>query len=444
MNESLLAISAGNERDVFSGGLFLLDAGAMTPVDLLATAGLYRSGREFYRVASQRQHDGAEILVYDDRGIARYVRVDGVPDPHDLTVLDDGTVLCVSPSANAIFAVEPDGAARAVWDARAPFDAWHVNCAVQHGGRLYATAFGRFDRYRGWNANCQQTGILFDVASGEDVIAGLTQPHTPRWIDGGWAVCDSGTGSVLRIGPSGERRQIALGGFTRGLCALGDRVYVGVSELRTTRNFLGTASIAVLDRASWAEIERIPMPGGNPYDIVAVDAATAAALRIGFGFCSRRRRNLDQLAMFEAVGVTPSRLWAIGDPLTPQGCRVRIEAAVPPAMAAGDAVGVPCRVTSHADALLVTAPPYPVYLSYKWLDAAGARAPQTALKTPLPATLPPQASLDVQVVVGAPVLPGRYTLLITAFQEQVQWFDDVDPGSAYRTAVDVVTAAAAS
>lgn len=435
--EPQIAISSGNERDTFSGGLFILQAGEVTTVDLLPTAGLFQRGRSFYRVASLRQHDGAELLVYDDLGVARYLRLDGVHDPHDISVLDDGTLACVSPSSNAIYAIGPDGSAEPLWKAGAPFDAWHVNCVTQHAGRLYATAFGRFDRYRGWTGNCGGTGILFDVRTGEDVLSGLTQPHTPRWLDGAWAVCDSGTGAVIRCAPSGEPRRIELGGFPRGMCAIGDRVYVGVSELRAVRDFLGTASIAVLDRETWTEVDRIPVPGGNPYDLVPVDDATVEGLRAGFGVASRRRRNLDQLAMFESVGVAPARLWAIGEPLGARSCGITVEAAVPSRMRTGEAIRVPCRVSSRSDALLVTAPPYPVYMSYRWLDPAGSAAPDVALRTPLPATLPPFASLDVQLVVGAPRRPGRYTLVVTAYQDQVRWFDEVDGDSAYRAQVHV-------
>jgi hypothetical protein len=431
------AVSTGNERDVFSGGLFVVRDGIVSRIDWLPTAGLAAHGRRFYRVASQRQHDGAELLIYDDVGVASYRRIDGLDDPHDLLVRGDGTILCTSPSADSIVTVDPDGSARTVYRAGDAFDAWHVNCITEHHGRLYATAFGRFARHRGWQRAAAGAGILFDVETGEDVASGLDRPHTPRWLDGAWTICNSGAGTVVRMVPGGTRTNIELGGFPRGLCAIGDRVYVGVSELRSAEGFRGTSAIAVLDRATWTELGRIPFHGGNPYDLVPLDDATADALRLGFGFSSRRRRNLDQLAMFDAVGVQPSRLWAIGDALGSRDRRVSIAASIPARITSRTAMRVRCRVTSRSEALLVTAPPYPVYLSYRWLTPEGAQVPDVGLRTPLPATLPPQGSLDVTIIVAPPHTAGCYTLVLTMVQEGVGWFDDADATSAQRAIVEV-------
>ncbi|MEA2718963.1 MAG: acetolactate synthase large subunit [Candidatus Eremiobacteraeota bacterium] len=437
MTDHRLIISSGNERH--GTGLFSLHAGSVERIDFLPGAGLHQRGRLFYRIWSQHQYQRAEMLVYDDGGVRSYLRLDDVHTPHDVTTLDDGTVVGVAPGSNAIVAIAPDGSTRTVWSAAAPFDAWHVNCATVHEGRLYATAFGRFDRTFGWNANCDGTGILFDTETNEDVVTGLTQPHTPRWIDGAWTVCDSGSGAVVRAWPDGRRRRVEVGGFPRGLCAVDDRVYVGVSDWRTSREQTIAANIVVLDRRTWNELERIPMGAGSVYDIVSVDEATWGALQIGFGFACRRRDALNQLAMFEEVGVTPVRLWAVGARLEREGCRITIDAAVPAAWTVDDGVSVPCTVTNHGNALLVSAPPHPVLLSYKWFDAAGALLPAISIRTPLPAALPPGESEQVDVLIAAPAEPGRYTLTVTALQEFIHWFDEVEAASAFRAPVAVGT-----
>jgi hypothetical protein len=436
MRNARLVISSGNEEH--AGGLLSLDDDLVTRIDFLPTAGLHQRGPHFYRVASQHQYDGAEILIYDQRGIRNYVRVDAVHMPHDLTTLDDGTMVAVSPRSNTIAAIGLDGSIRPLWEAKAPFDAWHVNCVTQHEGRLYATAFGRFDRARGWDVNCEGTGTLFDVETNEDVVTGLTQPHTPRWIDGAWTICDSGSGALVRVSPDGQRHRVQLGGFPRGLCVVGQRVYVGVSERRTSREQSVTAHIVVLERSTWTELERIRVDAGSIYDIVPVDQITLEALRVGFHSPGRRRRALDQLAMFEAAGVTPSRLWAVGERLSSEDCRITIGVAVPPVLPGGDIVPLHCTVTNRGSALLVTAPPYPVLISYKWNDGTtGALLPGLALRTQLPATLPPGQSIEVDVYVKVPTTGGRYDLTLTGLQESVHWFDEVDPSSAYRASVDV-------
>lgn len=439
MNDVRLVISSGNER--YSGGLFSFQHGQIKRIDFLPTAGVHQRGRNFYRISAQRRYDGAELIVYDDRGIWKYLRLDDVHIPHDVTTLGDGTLVAVSPQSNAIIAIASDGSTQTIWAAKAPSDAWHVNCVAEHEGRLYATAFGRFDRARGWNVNCDETGILFDVATGDDVVTGLTQPHTPRWIDGAWTLCDSGSGAVVRVAPDGWRNCIELGGFPRGLCVVDDRVYVGVSERRLSPENNIPAHIVVLDRVTWAELERIPMEAGSIYDIVSVDQTTLDALQAGFRFHGRRRQTFDQLAMFEAAGVTPSRLWAVGERLEREGCRLEIAAAVPSTITADEAVAVPCRITNRGNALIVSAPPYPVLVSYKWVDEAGALLPEMALRTPLPATLPPGESLNLDVFVAAPSVPGRYSLIVTALQEFVHWFDEVDALSAYRASVEVTAKA---
>jgi hypothetical protein len=435
MRNARLVFSSGNEAH--AGGLFSLDDDIVTRIDFLPTAGLHQRGEHFYRIASQRQFDGAEMLIYDARGIRNYVRLDDLHTPHDLTTLDDGTVVAVSPRSNAIVAIGLDGATRILWAAKAPFDAWHVNCVAQHDGRLYATAFGRFDRARGWNVNCDGTGRLFDVVTNEDVVTGLTQPHTPRWIDGAWTICDSGSGGLVRVSPGGQRHRVELGGYPRGLCVVGPRVYVGVSERRTSREQSVTAHIVVLERSTWTELERIPVEAGSVYDIVPVDLAILDGLRVGFHVPSRRRQTLEQLAMFEAAGVRPTRLWALGERLSGEDCRITIEVVIPPVLSGGDIVPLHCTVTNRGRALLVTAPPYPVLLSYKWIDRTGGLVPGLALRTPLPATLPPGQSIEVDVFVAVPATDGRYTLILTGLQEFVHWFDDVDPSSAYRTSVEV-------
>ena len=436
-DETWLVISSGNER--FGGGLFCLRDGVLKRIDFLPTAGLHQHGRRFYRIASQSKYFGAELLTYDDTGIRSYLRIDDVHMPHDVATLADGTVVVVAPRSNAIIAIQPDGSTRTVWEAKAPFDAWHVNCVTIRDGRLYATAFGRFDRVLGWNANCDRTGIIFDVETGADVVTGLTQPHTPRWIDGAWTVCDSGSGAVIRAFPDGRQVCVDLGDYPRGLCVVDDDVYVGVSERRSSGELSVAAHIVVLDRTTWTERQRIPMEGGSVYDIVAVDRATMEALRIGFRFSCRRRQALDQLAMFEAVGQVPARLWAVGERLEREGCSIAIDADIPATMTVDDVAGVRCTITNRGNALLVTAPPYPVLLSYKWIDEAGDVLPQSSIRTPLPATLPPRESIAVDVLIVPPSAPGRYRLVVTALQELVHWFDDVDPNSVCRADVEVVS-----
>ena len=419
--------------------MYLFDGSSVRLIDAFPSAGLSASGGRLFRVSSLRQGDGAELLVYDAHGVRHYHRVEGVGDPHDLLALDEQRVLCVSSHDNAIVSIGSDGAVSPYWRADAPVDAWHVNCLALHDGRLFATAFGRFDSFRGWHPNLgKDSGVLFDVESGETVVAGLTQPHTPRFIDGAWVICDSGARTVVRVEANGHRFAIPVGGFSRGMCALGDRVYVGVSTPRESLHAVTSGWLSVLDRERWAEIDRIPMPCGGMYDLLEVDAPLLRGLEAGFRVGSERERYFGQLAMFEHVGVTPQRVWAVAEPLPPALCRVLIEADLPATLELGDAAQVTCTVTNAGDGFLVSAAPYPVEVCYRWFDADGVAAGAgTWLHTRLPRVLTPRDSATFAVLIAAPPSAGRFTLRLTLLQEGVQWFDDVDPANGVSREVEI-------
>jgi Domain of unknown function (DUF4915) len=434
-----LVVSSGHNRPNVSG-LYFFDGASVRLIDAYPCAGLSAHGEHFYRMAPLRQVDGAELLVYDAQGVCRYVRVDGAGDPHDLLAWDDERLLCVSSRDNAIVTIAPDGAVRPYWRAQAPVDAWHLNCLALRDDRLFATAFDRGDTFRGWHpSRGAGTGILFDVASGDTVVAGLSQPHTPRWVDGAWLICDSAKHEVVRVEPGGARFPVHAGGFTRGMCAIGEHVYVGVSSPRDGADTAKKGWICVLDRERWREVDRIAMPCSSMYDLIEVSEATLRALEAGFRVGSTRERYRDQLAMFEQVGVTPSRVWAIGEPLAPSMCRIAISAELPRTLALGDVAEVACTVENAGDGFLISAPPYPTEACYRWFDARGAPAGAgTWLHTRLPRTLAPRDRVTFSVLVAPPPETGRFTLRLTLLQEGVVWFDDVDLANAVRGEVEIV------
>ena len=420
-------------------GLYLFDGNAITLIDALPSGGITRTNDLIYRMLSLRQGDGAEILVYDRTGIIRYQRCPAVSDPHDLLALDDGSVVAVSTHDNAIVEVRRDGSVRDVFRADAPFDAWHLNCVTQHDGRLYATAFGRFNSHRGWQGKWHGAGMLFDVASGEDVLGGLTAPHSPRRFGDAWLLCDSGTETVVRCRDgSAALERVDVGGFSRGLCIADGRAYVGVSRMRDGALMPGTGWISVVDVDTWREVERIPLPCDSIYDVLEIDESLLDGLRVGFRFGSRRERYLGQLAMFEQVGVSPRRVWGFGDRLERDECRVRLDAVLPQRLALGQVVSLEVTVQNLGAGLFVPAPPYPVDVCYRWFDEDGnAVGAGQWLHTPLPRVLPPSERVTLRVLVAAPPVTGRFTLRLTLLQEGVQWFDDISADNAITSVVDV-------
>jgi acetolactate synthase-1/2/3 large subunit len=424
-------------------GLFSYDGETVTKIDDFPCSGLSVANGRLFRLSGQRAIEGAEILVYDRGGVVRFARYAEMSDPHNILALDDGTVLVVSTFDNAIVALDRDGTATTFYRAADAPDAWHLNCITRHEGRIYATAFGRFSRSHQWQHSERDTGILFDVASGEDVITGLMHPHSPLRDRDAWLVCDSGTDSVLRIRDGHAPERVDVGGFSRGMCIVDDRVYVAVSRVRATlRNpaavrHPGPGWLSVIDRADWREVERVPMPCSSMGTVLEVDDALLSGLHIGFRFGTRRERVLGQLAMFEQVGIAPRRVWAIGEPLDPTECRVRITGTLPEAVRAGAIATIDVTVENTGAAFYVPAPPNPVELCYRWFAGGVPVGAGTWLHTPLPRTLPPGDRVEFKAQIEPPPVPGRFLLRVTLLQEGIVWFDDVAPENALSGLVDV-------
>jgi hypothetical protein len=73
-----------------------------------------------------------------------------------------------------------------------------------------------------------------------------------------------------------------------------------------------------------------------------------------------------------------------------------------------------------------------VRIAYRWLDENDEQVVSDGLRTPLPATLPPDASLLAPVDVLAPPVAGAHTLVLDLLHEHVRWF-----GCELRLHVDV-------
>ena len=136
---------------------------------------------------------------------------------------------------------------------------------------------------------------------------------------------------------------------------------------------------------------------------------------------------------------------AASEPLARASMRATIEAAVPARLVAGDTAVVRCAVTNRGDAVYASVPPHPVDLCYRWYDAHGrAAGAGTWIHTALARPLRPGGRLDVVARIAVPEVPGAYTLALTLLQENVAWFDDVDPASGLRSGVTVTPNTSAS
>ena len=89
------------------------------------------------------------------------------------------------------------------------------------------------------------------------------------------------------------------------------------------------------------------------------------AIKIGFCTNPLRVGESDQLQMFRDVGIEPKRLWAVSERLTPDQCRVRIDAKITASFSCGKLRLIECNVQNLSDAFLCSELPYPVNFSYR-------------------------------------------------------------------------------
>ena len=229
--------------------------------------------RDRYCAPSRNEVDLAEVAIYDERGVQRYLRLDQTGGSarrrlgrRDLIVVSawNNTVRWFSPAGRVVREIRLPG----------PHDSWHVNCVTRRGERWYATVFGDLGSFRGHSPPARGAGRIVDLTTGATVVDGLTSPHAPRWVDGLWLVCNSEAQELLAIDePSGRIvRRVPCGDWTRGIAYDDDYFYVGACQRRATEESFGESHIVVIDRRSWEPVDRIAVPAQELYDLAFVPA----------------------------------------------------------------------------------------------------------------------------------------------------------------------------
>jgi hypothetical protein len=230
-------------------------------------------------------------LCLTDEGVWRGLRegetcfvvrygVDGSPpaqvggefdDIHDVLV-SGGECYVVATGSNEIVMLDLGGRLRSSWKFAGDGDAWHLNCVSTFGDRIVYSAFGEFREHRGYKGNSRHAGFVRDLATGRDILTGLSQPHTPSEIEEGLLVCNSETREIILFDPQTDSivRRRQFDGYTRGIAVTSEFIYLGLSVSRNIeRSEMKTpaAALVKLDRRTWNEIERCVLPFAEVYDI---------------------------------------------------------------------------------------------------------------------------------------------------------------------------------
>ena len=154
-------------------------------------------------------------------------------DVHSVAVLDD-TVYAVSTGTDEVIALDMDGdevrSERVFWRPDNGLDRndhHHLNAIAVHEGDLLVCGFGRKADGDRWSA--ARDGFIYNITREREVVRGIYQPHSVISMGGGLGYCES---PLLAARLPDGRSAIDLPGYCRGLCAIGDKLYIATSQGR--------------------------------------------------------------------------------------------------------------------------------------------------------------------------------------------------------------------
>jgi hypothetical protein len=280
IGRDFVALISGFDDETGRGGIFRYDGRGLEQLDDRPSTGLTVDRGTLAQVLRSAEDAAPVPLIVHGMQGATEIAVEGLVDPHDIVWTGDAYAIACA-GVNRIVYVSPAGEVVGTWQAPGHGDAWHLNSLLLVGGELHVCAFGRHERHRQWNepGADPSSGFVLNLATGAEVVSGCFSPHHPRFVDGEWIICDSGRRALTRIDAGGRRAaDVVLDGWTRGLAVLDGSLLVGESPGRTEPSGV-TATVAVVDRASWQVVERFPVPAREVYDIVLAPTELVASIR---------------------------------------------------------------------------------------------------------------------------------------------------------------------
>lgn len=263
---------------VNGGGVFLLGPAGVERWSRVDTVGmsLMPTG-----ALLARQAEGVAELRWLCGGESIRVKLaDHSLDLHDVRRHGD-RIHVVATQTNAILELDGDFSTLRNWAFPGEEDSQHINSVCMHEGRLLASRFGRFATHRGYKGETRGAGEVFDVETGEVLIAGLSQPHSLVSHGGLLWLCDSEARTVRSYRGFEAVGALELDGYVRGLgLGVGGVLYAGLSRSRNAdAGGLESACVVAIDTRSMRELAREALPVNEVYDIVVVPPAALDQLR---------------------------------------------------------------------------------------------------------------------------------------------------------------------
>jgi len=184
---------------------------------------------------------------YDRLYLPQLGNTTGDIDIHDMAVDAEGKLIFVNTLFGCLATLSETHSFKPLW--RPPFisklaaeDRCHLNGLAMKDGRVaYVTAVSESDVADGWREHRADGGIVIDAGSNENVLRGLSMPHSPRWHQGKLWLLNSGTGDFGYVDMEAARFVTVAfcPGYMRGLSFHGDYALVGLSRPRHNKTFSG-------------------------------------------------------------------------------------------------------------------------------------------------------------------------------------------------------------
>lgn len=248
------------------GGLFLIHEGKAFRLDSSSCTGLDVRGDSVLRGLQPRALSltgaigwslGGDVSLFDDI--------------HDVLLDGDGCYV-VGTTGNEVVRFDGAGNETGRWAFSTQSDSWHLNCLARWNDTIVFSAFGTFDTTRGYKGSTDCSGFVQDLFSGQRYIEGLSQPHSLVPHGKNLLLANSECKEVREYAPDGALlRTTTLDGYTRGICIVGDRLYVGLSCSRNIQDdSFPLATVVVLDSETWVEKGRLSLNAREIYSIVSL------------------------------------------------------------------------------------------------------------------------------------------------------------------------------
>lgn len=248
------------------GGLFFIHNGEVFQLDDFDTTGLSLKGTNIIRGVQP-----SSIYIYSNEYLEITEDNLSFDDIHDVK-LEDDFIYFVGTSDNEIVKVNYSGEEIDRWSFAKEKDSWHINSLTKWNNKIVFSAFGEFEEHRGYKGHTQKSGFIQDLSTGERLITGLSQPHSLLTVDNNLFLANSEKKELREYNKSATLiRTLSMDGYTRGIFAIRNILFVGLSRSRNIGDSqVGNAILVALDFKSWDELGRIHLPTDEIYEIQGV------------------------------------------------------------------------------------------------------------------------------------------------------------------------------